>query len=233
MATDHHGLLPNFTLIYSGVLLSLGLRLFSDKLVVLFNSKNVIDAWQHIDLPLILSFITIIYFLDDIIENTMFISSYPYRGTMRFYIDISICSVFYLCILIALEQPKYYFVSFIIMTLFSAIWSILCKKRGTGPIRYLDFNRYAYTWGSIIAIALYGWLLYNYNGQNSDQSIIIKSTLYFLLFWITLYNIARVIVIRKQKCEGAEFLEAGLIMRLFIYAFDLTIPANWQEGDKK
>jgi hypothetical protein len=220
MAPNPHGLLPSFTLIYSGVLLSLGLRLLTDKLILLLNVKNISDVIYSIEPSLLLAFITLVCFLDDIIENTLFISSYPYKGTIRFYFDISIASTFYLCILLAVDKTNFYLLSFALMSLFTAIWSILCQKRGTGPKRYLKFNRFAYTYGSIFSIALYIWLFINYN----EKDIILKSSLYFLIFWIILYNSARVIVLRIRKCEGAEFLEAGLIMRLFIYVSNIIIP---------
>lgn len=232
MPSNPHGFLPNFTLIYSGVLLSLGLRLFSDKLPVLFNTGNIIDLVYLIEPSLILACITLMYFVDDIIENTMFISSYSYNGTMRFYLDISICSIYYICVLMAIEHCKYYLLSFAALSLFVTIWCVFCKYRGTGPTRYLNFNRFSHTWCSIITILFFSWLLFNYD----DSDTIIKFSLYYSIFWIIFYSSARVIVLRKfkrEKYEGTEFLEAGLIMRIFIYIFDLTIPYNSQGSQKQ
>lgn len=219
MTTNPHRLLPKFTLIFSGVLLSLSLRLITDELILLFKVENITEIFNYIEPSLVLAFVTLVYFLDDIIENTLFLSSYPYKGTMRFYLDTSICSAFYLCILIACDKSTYYLFSFALMTAFTAIWSIMCIKRGTGPTRYLYLNFYLHMWGSLFAIGLFIWLLINHNNPDT----ILKASLYFLIFWLLLYNLARVIALRIRKCEGAEFLEAGLIMRLFIYA-SMLIP---------
>jgi hypothetical protein len=225
---EKYKFLNNFILVYCGVLLSLSLRLLTDDLMSTLRGVDIISQIIiKIQWGFWLGLITSLYYLEDVIENIVFISKYPYRSPVRFYVDIFIFGIFYFCILLAVNNSIYYLILLPFIFVLNLVWSKSCIRRKAGPEEYHKFSKTAYSWGIVyccVGILLW-YIFYDY-----PQDILLKYYTYFVGAWIIFYHIARTIVIRriktKEQNDSLYFLEAGIITIIFLKISYYLFPSN-------